>query len=183
HDEQALAGDQLFEDVGAMPEVAGGRPNIRADGVIDERGRIMSQLRGKQRLDRGPHAVDDRAQVARLFLARATELVERGDDSAAAGVPKHYDEASVEALGCEFHAADLRRRHDVAGHADHEQVAQALIEHELRGHTGVGAAEDDRERLLPLRELGAARLTYGRVAAALGHEALVAVPEERKRLP
>ena len=45
-------------------------------------------------------------------------------------------------------------RDDVAGDADDEQVAEPLIEDDLGRHARVGAAEDDRERLLASSQLG-----------------------------
>jgi hypothetical protein len=42
------------------------------------------------------------------------------------------------------------------GHADHEQVTQALVEDQLGRHARVRAAEDDRERPLVL-DVGAVR--------------------------
>ena len=78
-------------------------------------------------------------------------------DRAATRVAEHDDEPRVELLGRELDAADLRRRDDVAGDADDEQIAEPLIEHDLGRHARVGAAEHDRERLLPLGELVAPR--------------------------
>ena len=85
------------------------------------------------------------------------QLLERREDRAALRVPEHHDEPRAEALGGELDAADLRRRDDVAGDADHEQVAEALVEDDLGGHARVRAAEDDGERLLPGGELDPAR--------------------------
>ena len=72
--------------------------------------------------------------------------------------PMHDHQARAEALRRELDAADLRRRDDVAGDANHEQIAEALIEHELGRHARVRAAEDDRERRLAGHELGTPRL-------------------------
>ena len=47
----------------------------------------------------------------------------------------------------------------VAGHADHEQIAEALIEHDLRRDPRVGACESRCVRMLTCRQL---LLTRGR---------------------
>ena len=96
---------------------------------------------------------------------------------------EHDDEPRVELLGRELDAADLRRRDDVAGDADDEQVAEPLIEDDLGRHARVGAAEHDRERLLPLGELVAPRGADLRAALAIGHEPPIAVTQPRERFP
>ena len=60
-----------------------------------------------------------------------------------------HDQPDLEMGRGELHAADLRRCDDVARHADDEQVPETLIEHDLGRHACIGAAEHDRERLLP----------------------------------
>ncbi|GAC1409343.1 MAG: hypothetical protein NVSMB53_01460 [Gemmatimonadaceae bacterium] len=72
----------------------------------------------------------------------------------------------VVALRGKFDAADLRRSDDVAGDADDEQVAQALIEYDLRRNARIRASEDDRDRLLPARKLDATGVTYECVGSA-----------------
>jgi hypothetical protein len=59
-----------------------------------------------------------------------------------------HHQPRAETLGGELYAANLRRGDDVAGDADDEQVSQALIEHDFRGHARIGASEDDSERIL-----------------------------------
>ena len=49
-----------------------------------------------------------------------------------------------------FDGADLIGGGDVAGHPDHEEIADALVEDDFRGHPGVGAGEDHRQRVLAL---------------------------------
>ena len=110
------------------------------------------------------------------LIGRALQLLERGEDRAALRVAEHDDEARAEALRGELDAADLRRRDDVAGDADDEQVAEPLVEDDLGRHARVGAAEDDRERLLAGGELCAARFACQRIVAAdVGDEPAVAV--------
>ena len=97
--------------------------------------------------------------------------------------PEHDDQARAKARGGELDAADLRGRDDVAGDADHEQVAQPLVEDDLGRHARVGAAQDDGEGLLPGNQRAAPRLggAAGRVAH-LGDEAPVALAQQRQRL-
>src|SRR5690606_38911964 len=62
------------------------------------------------------------------------------------------------------------------GDADHEQVTQALVEDDLGGRARIRAAQDDGERLLARRELGAAVLgDEGVDAPDIGDEALVSL--------
>src|SRR5688572_5022244 len=96
---------------------------------------------------------------------------------------EHDDEPRLELLGRELDAADLRRRDDVARDANHKQVSEALIEHDLGRDARIGATEDDRERLLPLRDLLAARRAGAAVALALRHEPPVAVAQGLERFP
>ncbi len=89
-------------------------------------------------------------------------------------MPEHHHQPRAEARGGEFDAADLRRRHDVARNPDHEQIAQALVEHDLGRHPRVRAAEHDRERGLILRQVRAPRRQRHFAICALGDEAAVA---------
>ena len=117
------------------------------------------------------------------FSTGRLQLLDGRRDRAATRVAEHDDEPRVELLGRELDAADLRRRDDVAGNADDEQVAEPLIEHDLGRHARVGAAEDDRERLLPLGELVAPGRADACAALAIGHEAPIALSQQPERLP
>jgi len=73
---------------------------------------------------------------------------------------------------------------DVAGNPDDEQVAQALIEDDLGRHARVGAAENDRERLLSRRHLAAAGLAReGATARHAGLEPAVTLPQAIECFP
>ena len=50
-----------------------------------------------------------------------------------------------------FDGADLIRGRDVAGHPDHKDIADALVEDDFRRHPGVGAGEDRGQGVLALR--------------------------------
>src|SRR5258706_10846854 len=89
-------------------------------------------------------------------------------------MPEHPEEPGAEARSRELDAAGLRGRDDVPGNSEDEEVAKPLVEHDLRGGARVRAAQDDRERLLLLRELEPPRVTRRLVAAAhAGDEAAV----------
>ena len=89
-----------------------------------------------------------------------------------------HHQPRVVARGGEFHAADLRGSHDIAGDPDDEEVAQALIEHDLRRHPRIGAPQDDCEGLLLGHERGAARLAQEDVGPAhLRGEPEISLPQ------
>ena len=175
-DDQAVVCDQLLEDLRAMAQVVRRDADVRAHGLLHQGLGVVPQIRGEQRLDRRAHPVDDRAQVARLVLTRLLELLERREDGAALRVAEHDDQPRAEPRGGELDAADLRRRDDVAGDADHEQVAEALVEDDLGGHPRVGAAEDDGERLLACdQRVASLRAREPLAAPDAGCEAAVAL--------
>jgi hypothetical protein len=62
----------------------------------------------------------------------------------------------------------------VAGGADHEQVAQPAVEDDLSGQAGVGAADDHRERVLPVGHRGPVPGVLVGVAGGAADEAPVA---------
>ena len=81
-------------------------------------------------------------------------------------------------LGAVFERCQQVRAHDVARDAHDEEFARPLVEHELRRHARIGAAQDLRERILPLHAGGAARREVtlvqrvGRVARVAFHQPL-----------
>ena len=66
---------------------------------------------------------------------------------------------------------------DVAGDADHEDVAESLIVDELDRHARVGAAEQGSERLLLRSELAQASEIALRIDRLAGREARVALAQ------
>ena len=125
----------------------------------------------------GRIAVDDRARCCGDWRAAGcgpprawpgSRRTRCGPGRPPGGVPKR--------VGGELDAADLRRRDDVAGDADHEQIAQALVEHDLGRDPRVGAAEDDGDRALaPPR--APPRRVWLSIASRLR------TPEAKRRLP
>ena len=123
---------------------------------------------------RWPNAVDDRSQIPRLLLPRPHEFFQRGKNSSAPRVTEHHNEPCAEPFCGKFHAADLRGRDDVSGHADDEQIAQALVEDDLCRYARVGASENDGERFLAFCELTPPRLSGEcRTATNIRHESAV----------
>ena len=98
-------------------------------------------------------------------------------------VSEHHHQPHLELFHRELDAADLRRRGDVAGDADHEQVAQALVEHEFGRRARVGAAQHHRERALRARMVLAPRVAEQRLQADhMVDEAAVALAQPREGL-
>ena len=147
HD-QPLFPDQPLEHLRAVPEVLAEARMFARTAAFTSASRSCLELGREQPLERRTHAVDDRLEVAGLALRRLPELLQGGEDRAALGMAEHHHQPRAEARRRELDAADLRRGHDVAGHADDEQVAEALVEHDLRRHARVRAAKHDGERLL-----------------------------------
>ena len=113
--------------------------------------RVAGRAAGRSRAGPRPRAARDRrssAGCATGWPVGLPQLLERGQNRAALRVAEDDDQPRAEARRGELDAPDLRRRDDVAGHADDEQVAQALVEHDLGRHARIGAAENDGERLL-----------------------------------
>ena len=134
---------------------------------VHQRVRIVPQLGREQRLaPTGRTRSTIERRLRDWFCGRPLQLFERRQDRAALRVAEHHDQPRAEALGGELDAADLRRRDDVAGDADDEQVAEPLVEHDLGRHARVRAAEDDRERLL---RRGQPVVSVWLVAAAVPH--------------
>jgi hypothetical protein len=69
-------------------------------------------------------------------------------DGAAAIMTEHHDERHPEHRNTVFEAGDHLGSADVAGDPADKDMADALVEDELDGHTGVGTGQDGRERLL-----------------------------------
>ena len=125
--------------------------DVGAHGLCSSVVQIVPQIRRQQALDRRPNQVDDRAQVPRLVLLRPLQLFQRRLDGAAVRMPEDDDQTRAELFGGKFDAADLRRRDDVAGDADHEQVPEPLIEDDLHRDSRIGTPEDTANGACPGR--------------------------------
>src|SRR6476646_3821110 len=129
--------------------------------------------------DRG--ALDDVADVA-AGQHPTLDGVHRRAHRAAAVVAEDHDERDVEHADTELDRAQHAGVDDVAGGADDEQVAQALVEDDLRCDTRVAAAEHQRERLLHGGQAVASRDVLVGVLVAPRDEAGVAALELGPRL-
>ena len=146
--------------------MVGRHADVGAHRVPHQRLRVVGQGGRQQRLNRRAHAVDDAAQVRRLLARIAAQLLQRCRDGTAAGMPQHHHQPGAKALGCELDTADLRGRDDIAGHADHEQVAQTLVKDDLGRHPGVRASQNDGEGELLVGQFNATPGAGGVLAIA-----------------
>src|SRR5690606_15104906 len=148
---------EAFEDFGAMAEMIDRGADIGPHRKPDEGGVVLHQVGLQEGLHGGPDAVDDGTEVARATRLGALQFVDCGPDRSAVRMAHDHDEARPGDFGGVLDAADLRGGDDVPGDADHEEIPESLIEHDLGGHAGVRTAEDDREGLLSLDQLAAPR--------------------------
>ncbi len=82
-----------------------------------------------------------------------------------------------------FDGADLIRGGDVAGHPDHKDIADALVEDDFRRHPGVGAGEDCGQGVLALgRGQGPARPVLAGMLEFAVHVTAIAFLEEPQGL-
>jgi hypothetical protein len=116
-------------------------------------------------------------------LVRFAELgvVDGAFDRAALGVAEHHDRLGAGEPGREFEAADDVGVDEIAGDPRDENVADALIEHQLRRHAAVDAADHRGERRLAVGG-GSDLLHEVAVDALAGGEALVAGLEQADRV-
>src|SRR5690606_7905881 len=129
--------DELLENHGAAAEMAGGDAHIGADCLANEIVGVVSEVGFEKRGDGGTDPVDDRPKIPGLTLGRALQLLQGGEHGATAGVAEDDHQAGAVLCRGKLYATDLRRRDDVAGDANHEEVAQPLVENDLRGDPGV----------------------------------------------
>ena len=99
-------------------------------------------------------------------LPRPVERVDGRRDGAAGLVAHHDNQRRVQVADRVLEAPEHVRADDVAGHADHEQVAKPLVEDELGGHSRVAARQNRRKRLLTGLQVLAPGSRFMRVAAA-----------------
>jgi hypothetical protein len=140
-DDRHLAGfDGVLEDVAAAEDRAHRAAHVQVGHVLDER-RVLRIAGGSvERLVLLVHGrLDLREQVGEVaeFHVIAGAL-----DGAALRVPHHHDELRAGDVAGELEAAHDVGVHDVAGDPHREDVAEALVEDELRRRAAVDAAHD-----------------------------------------
>ena len=100
--------------------MVGRGPDVGPDRVRDQRLQVLPGQRVQQGLDGGADPVDDGAKIGGLTGRGLAHLLERRTDGSTLRVPQHDRQPGPEACGRELHTAHLRRRHDIAGDANHE---------------------------------------------------------------
>ncbi len=96
-----------------------------------------------------------------------------GGDGPAGVVTQHHHQGAAEHTDPVLDAAEHLRPGDVARGPHHEHVTEPLVEDDLGGEAGVGAAEQHRERCLGGRGLGPAGGVLVRVLGYPGDEPVV----------
>ena len=160
-----------------MPQVLDGGANVRPNRLAKQDLPIQRPRCAYQRLHRRTHAIGNRAEVPRYVGRPLLKLLERRDHGAALRVAHHHDEPRAEPCRSELDTADLRRSDDVSSHTNHEEIAESLIEHQFRGHTGIRAPEDDRKRRLACDQRRARLVGQSRPGRLIFYESPVALPE------
>ena len=102
-----------------------------------------ARMRMARALDGGNDVVDERGDAAVDDRTRCD-----GVHGAALRMAEHDQDGRLEVPGAVLDRADLIDVGDIACDADDEDVADALVEHALKRHARVGAAEDRDHRRL-----------------------------------
>jgi hypothetical protein len=96
---------------------------------------------------------------------------------------QHDHQRRSEAFDREFDAADLRRRNDVAGNPDHEQVAETLVENNFSRHPRIGATDNNGKGFLTRHQpVAPTGFRLQRMVLNLGHEPPVTLEQGLQRL-
>src|SRR5699024_9117786 len=132
-----------------LPDGGGGLPDVLDDDVLVPGLGVPAGLEHR----RGD-ALDYVAQVSGGGRVRVDRVDGRANGSARA-VAEQQRERDREHVDAELDRPEHRRVDDVAGVADHEEVAEALVKDDLGGDARVRAAEYLGERVLVAGELGA----------------------------
>lgn len=148
-DEQTIVPNQLFEQLRTVSQVVCGGADVGSNRLLHQSIQIVPEVGREQSLNGGPHAVNDRPQVAGLVFCRPLKLFDGGQDCPALGVAEDYHQPRAETRAGKLDAADLRGSNDVSGNTNNKQVPQALIKHDFGRNARIRTPEDDRERLLP----------------------------------
>ncbi|UZO98015.1 Hypothetical protein RMHFA_05673 [Roseomonas mucosa] len=128
--------------------------------------------------DDGLHHLADHAGEAGVL----PHHVDRGGDGAAALVAEHDHERAAQHADAVLDAAHGRRVHGVAGVAHDEDLAQPAVEQQFRRHAAVGAADQDAERRLAMRQLQPPLAAQQAAMGQAGDEIVVALLHRLQRL-
>jgi len=138
--------DGFAEEGLGVAEEVGDATRVGADRVVDL---VPGEFGGG--LQNGFDGFDEAVDVTRSVAAG-----DRGAHCAAFGVTDDDNKTDVQVLDGVLDAAEHMIVEDVAGVAQDEQIAEPLVEVELRGEARIGAREDDGKRRLAVGEGGAA---------------------------
>ena len=122
------------------------------------------------------------SSMRRRSRAPVEFLGERGLDGAAAFVAEDDEERRAQVHRRVLQRAHDFRRNHVARDAHDEELAEVRVEHQLRRHARIAAADDGGVGLLLLRQLGKDFLFHGGKARPAGDEALVAADQASQGL-
>ena len=122
-------------DLGVICAGARSSRQIRPSGVVEHVRLdahfhlLLQRERPIDAVQRGANLLQQSDQLLGLFV----EGSQRRSDRSASLVTQHDDEPRSEILGRKLDAADLRRGGNIARNADHEQVAEPLVEQKFDG--------------------------------------------------
>jgi hypothetical protein len=136
-----------------VTKLADRRADIRPDSGFLQVVRISPFVRIVQAFHCGPDRIHYVPQVRRPATGRLLELIQRRKHCSATRMSEHDHQAGSEFVGRKLDAADLGRHHDISRNPDHEQVTQALVEHQFSRHPRIGAAQQDGEGVLVFHQL------------------------------
>lgn len=152
--------------------------DVRPDGFVHEVFSLAVLVRAEQGLYCRGDPVSDGTQTGRLIAGRTLQLFDGGCDRATARVTKDHDETGGKLSRGEFDAADLGWTDNVARDADHEKVAQPLIENDLYRSPRIGTSQDNRERFLTGDKITTTGCTdHGVAALNIRRESTVSLSE------
>jgi hypothetical protein len=92
-------------------------------------------------------------------------------------VPKNNDQFGAQVLDCILDATENGVVNDVPGNSYDEEIAQSLIEEQLRRNSGVGTTEDHSKWVLPGNQLAPPR--HGFIGMALFVSYKTRVPSQK----
>jgi hypothetical protein len=168
-DFQATVADAVGDFVAAAFEIVDGLEHIGLDGCGDQIGALELRLRLADAVDGFGQVDDQTVDILRDVLA-----FHDSGNGAALGMSQDHEQIRVEVFDGIFAGSDLVVIGDVTGNTDDEEVAETLIEDELRGDARIGAGEHDGARVLLGGELVEAPQVHMRMLGMPGSETDVA---------
>ena len=148
--------------------------DILADGIVERIAGSPVTL-GNGRLDEFYKAIDGAGQgILRV------NVLHRGLHRTTTAVPQNHDERHVEFGNGVLDAAfddSTRAADDVAGDAHYKNIADANVEEDFGGHSGIGAADDDGLGILCFGEAAKIFRAASRTRGLALYETCIAIEE------